>query len=72
MQNRNTAADAIIARLPNKELLNAREIADALDLVSTTCVISAIDQGDLPAVHIGHYYRITRKDTIAWIYKGAI
>ena len=46
----NPTAEAIITRLPDRPLVNAREIADALSMTSTGGVTAAIEEGMLRAV----------------------
>lgn len=63
----NATAEAIVARLPDKPLVNAREVADALFLVSTGPVTDAVDEGKIAAVRIGNQYRISRAEAARWI-----
>ena len=63
----NATAEAIIARLPDKPLVNAREVADALFLSTSRAVTDAIDGGELRAVRLGNQYRISRAEAARWI-----
>lgn len=64
---RNPTAEAIVSRLPDRPLVNAREIADALSMTSTGGVTAAIDEGKLRAVKIGGQYRVARAEAARWI-----
>ena len=57
----------IVSRLPRKPLVNAREIADALGLATTSYVVSAIEEGSIRAAKIGPQYRIAREEAERWI-----
>ena len=63
----NPTAEAIVSRLPDKPLVNAREIADALSMTSTGGVTAAVDEGKLHAVKIGGPYRVARAEAARWI-----
>ncbi len=63
----NPTAEAIVSRLPDRPLVNAREIADALSMTSTGGVTAAIDEGKLRAVKIGGQYRVARAEAARWI-----
>lgn len=63
----NPTAEAIIARLPDRPLVNAREIADALFQTTSRSVVDAIDEGRLHAVKVGGQYRISRAEAARWI-----
>ena len=63
----NATAEKIVARLPQKPVLNAREVADALFLAHTRTVVAAIDEGRLAAVKAGKQYRIHRSEAARWI-----
>lgn len=63
----NPTAEAIISRLPDRPLVNAREIADALFQTTTSFVVAAVDEGKLRAVKIGGQYRISREEAARWI-----
>ena len=63
----NPTAEAIVRRLPDKPLLTARDVADALFLVSTGPVTDAVDTGSIHAVRIGKQYRIARDEAARWI-----
>lgn len=63
----NATAEAIVARLPDKPLVNAREVADALDFTTSRAVTDAIDGGELRAVRLGNQYRISRREAARWI-----
>ena len=63
----NPTAEAIVSRLPDKPLLTARDIADALFLVSTGPVTDAVDDGSIRAVRVGKQYRIARDEAARWI-----
>ena len=63
----NPTAEAIVRRLPDKPLLTARDVADALFLVSTGPVTDAVDSGSIHAVRIGKQYRIARDEAARWI-----
>ncbi len=64
---RNPTAEAIVARLPDRPILNAREVADALFLASAKSVTDAVDDGSLRAVKAGKQYRISRAEAARWI-----
>ena len=63
----NPTAEAIVARLPDRPLVNAREIADALFQTTSRSVVDAIDEGKLHAVKVGGQYRISRAEAARWI-----
>ena len=63
----NPTAEAIVSRLPDKPLVNAREIADALFQATTNFVVAAVDEGKLHAVKIGGQYRVARAEAARWI-----
>ena len=63
----NPTAEAIVRRLPDKPLLNAREVADALNLSDTRLVANAVDTGTIRAVKVGKRYRISRDEAARWI-----
>lgn len=63
----NATAEAIIARLPDRPLVNAREVADALFQTTTSFVVAAVDEGRIAAVRIGTQYRISRAEAARWI-----
>lgn len=63
----NATAEAIVARLPGRPLVNAREVADALFLTSSGSVVAAVEEGKLHAVKIGGQYRIARAEAARWI-----
>ena len=63
----NPTAEAIISRLPDKPVVNAREIADALDMTGISAVTGAVDEGKLHAVKIGGQYRVARAEAARWI-----
>ena len=63
----NPTAEAIISRLPDRPLVNAREIADALDMTGISAVTCAVDEGKLHALKIGGQYRISREEAARWI-----
>ena len=65
--DKNFSAEAIVARLPQKPVLNARDVADALFLANARPVIDAIDEGLLSAIKVGRQYRIHRKEAARWI-----
>ncbi len=61
-----TVAD-IIARLPDKPLLTARDLADALFLTTSKSVADAVEDGSLSAVRVGNQYRISPREARRWI-----
>ena len=61
-----TVAD-IIARLPDKPLLTARDLADALFMQTSAAVVAAIDDGSLRAVRVGTQYRVSPREARRWI-----
>ena len=63
----NPTAEAIVSRLPDKPLLNARDIADALFLSDTRTISKAVDDGTIHAVRVGRQYRIARAEAARWI-----
>ena len=63
----NPTAEAIVSRLPDKPVVNAREIADALDMTGISAVTGAVDEGKLHAVKIGGQYRVARAEAARWI-----
>lgn len=63
----NPTAEAIVRRLPDKPLLNAREVADALFLLTARPVTDAVDDGSIRAVKVGNQYRIARDEAARWI-----
>ena len=63
----NTTAEKIVARLPQKPILNAAEVADALFLSRSDAVVAAIDEGLLSAIKVGRQYRIHRREAERWI-----
>lgn len=63
----NPTAEAIIARLPARPIVNAREIADALFQTTSRSVVAAIEEGRLHAVRVGGQYRISREEAARWI-----
>ena len=63
----NATAERLVARLPQKPVLNAREVADALFLTKSRSVVDAIDEGRLAAVKVGKQYRIHRSEAARWI-----
>ena len=63
----NPTAEAIVSRLPDRPLVNAREIADALFQTTTSFVVAAVDEGKLRAVKIGGQYRVARAEAARWI-----
>ena len=63
----NATAEAIVARLPDRPLLTARDVADALFLTTSRAVTDAIDGGELRAVRLGNQYRISRAEAARWI-----
>ena len=63
----NPSAEAIVARLPRRPILNAREVADALGLATAKAVADAVDSGALWAVRVGRRYRISREEAVRWI-----
>ena len=65
--DKNFSAEAIVARLPQKPVLNARAVADALFLANARPVVDAIDEGKLAAIKVGKQYRIHRKEAARWI-----
>lgn len=64
---RNPTAEAIVSRLPDRPLVNAREIADALFQTTTSFVVAAVDEGRLHAVKVGGQYRVSRAEAARWI-----
>jgi excisionase family DNA binding protein len=58
----NATAEKIVARLPQKPVLNAAEVADALFLADSRSVVAAIDEGSLSAIRVGKQYRIHRRE----------
>lgn len=64
---RNGTAEKIVARLPQKPVLSAQEVADALFLSESRAVVAAIDDGSLTAVRVGRRYRIHRSEAARWI-----
>lgn len=64
---KNISAEAIVARLPQKPILNAAEVADALFLARSDAVVAAIDEGLLAAIRVGRQYRIHRSEAARWI-----
>ena len=63
----NATAEDIIARLPDKPLLTARDIADALFMQTSAVVVAAVDDGSLRAVKVGTQYRISPREARRWI-----
>ena len=63
----NPTAEAIVARLPDRPLVNAREIADALFMQTTAAVTAAVEEGRLHAVRVGGQYRVSRAEAARWI-----
>ncbi len=63
----NPTAESIVARLPDRPLVNARDIADALSMVGISAVTAAIEEGAIHAVRIGGQYRIAREEAARWI-----
>lgn len=63
----NTTVADIIARLPDKPLLTARDLADALFCATTTFVTDAVADGSLRAVKVGAQYRISPREARRWI-----
>ena len=63
----NATAERLIARLPQKPILNAAEVADALFLARSDAVVAAIDEGLLAAIRVGRQYRIHRSEAARWI-----
>ena len=63
----NPTAEAIVRRLPDKPLLTARDVADALFQTTTSFVVAAVDEGSLRAVKIGGQYRVARAEAARWI-----
>lgn len=63
----NPTAEAIVSRLPDRPLVNAREIADALFQTTSRSVVAAVEEGKLHAVRIGGQYRIARDEAARWI-----
>lgn len=63
----NATAERLVARLPQKPVLNAAEVADALFLARSAPVVDAIDEGKLAAIKVGKQYRIHRKEAARWI-----
>ena len=63
----NPTAEAIVSRLPDKPLLTARDIADALFMTTAKAVTDAVDDGGLSAVRVGNQYRIARDEAARWI-----
>lgn len=63
----NATAERLVARLPQKPVLNAREVADALFLADSRSVVAAIDEGRLSAIKVGRQYRIHRSEAARWI-----
>ncbi len=63
----NPTAEAIVRRLPDKPLLNAREVADALFLLTARPVTDAVDDGSIRAGKVGSQYRIARDEAARWI-----
>ena len=60
----NATAERLVARLPQKPVLNAHEVADALFLSRSDSVVDAIDEGRLAAVKVGRRYR---SEAARWI-----
>lgn len=65
--NSNATAEAIVRRLPDKPLLTARDLADALFMATPKSVTDAIDDGSIRAVRVGKQYRIARDEAARWI-----
>ena len=63
----NATINAILSRLPRKPILNAREIADALDMRTTDSVAAAAECGALRAARVGGRYRVARAEAERWI-----
>ena len=63
----NTTVADIIARLPDKPLLTARDLADALFQTTTSFVAAAVEDGSLGAVKIGGQYRVSPREARRWI-----
>ena len=63
----NATAERLVARLPQKPVLSAQEVADALFLTESRPVVAAIDEGKLAAVRVGRRYRIHRSEAARWI-----
>ena len=63
----NPTAEAIVSRLPDRPLLTARDIADALFMTTTKSVTDAIDEGSLHAVKVGGKFRILPAEAARWI-----
>ncbi len=63
----NPTAEAIVSRLPDRPLVNAREIADVLSMTGISAVTDAVDEGKLHAVKVGGQYRVSRAEASRWI-----
>ena len=63
----NATAERLVARLPQKPVLSAQEVADALFLSRSDSVVAAIEDGSLSAVRVGRRYRIHRTEAARWI-----
>lgn len=68
MQNAcNATIERMVARLPDKPLLSAQEVADAIFHARPDAVVAAIDEGRLAAARVGRRYRISRTEAERWI-----
>lgn len=63
----NPTAETIVSRLPDRPLVNARDVAEALYQKTTSFVTAAIDEGKLRAVKVGGQYRILHAEAARWI-----
>ncbi len=63
----NPTAEAIVRRLPDRPLLTARDVADALFFSKSDSIVAAVESGELRAVRVGNQYRISRAEAARWI-----
>ena len=64
---KNATVREILARLPQGRLATAVELAGAIGMSRTERIYEAIEAGELEAVRVGRYARISRSAAEKWL-----
>jgi len=68
----NPTVNAIVARLPKKEIVTPQEISDAFALESTRPVLDAISCGEIAAAKVGNRYFVSRAEAVRFVVSKAV
>ena len=64
---KNATVREILSRLPQWRLATAVELAGAIGMTRTERIYEAIEAGELEAVRVGRYARISRSAAEKWL-----